>query len=540
MRTQIYLILLLTILFIFCLPIFSPGFYKTHDGEAHLSRFAAYFKAFSEGQIPPRWAADLNYRYGSPVFIFYYPLPGYIASLIHYTGMTFEHIFKLLIAGAFIGSGITFYLWMRVRFNPLPSFMGSLLYGLAPYHFLDMYIRGDVAELIALFFVPLVFFCLDKFELTKNRRYLILGSIYYGLLILSHNGISLLFSPVFLVYILLRFNNKKVFFWMLWLLILGLLLSAYFWLPALIESKFMTTGRFIGDMYKNHFPGLLSLIYSSWGTGPDINKPGGLSAQLGFSAWLIVLAGIYKMIREKRRNKYWYFWISVFLFSVFLSLPVSAVFWHNLPLMRLLQFPWRLTAVSSFAAAALAGFIFRKLVLVKYDYILIFLIILSSSQFIKLIPVNPRPDNYYLEYTGNTSYHGEETTIWTAGDPAMIPEKNAQLFEGVGNLRELRRSAILHEYQIQSQKEVKVVDYTHYFPGWQVYIDTKKTAIEFQDPRFRGLITFISPGGIHKVAVRFYESPIRFFADILTLAGIVLITLEWCAGKKMQKLFAKT
>src|SRR3990172_9009087 len=97
-----YVFLLIFISFLFLTPIFSPNFYMSHDGEAHVARFAAYFQAFADGQIPPRWAGNLNSGYGTPLFIFFYPLPGYIASLLHIFALNFENIFKLLVAGSFI------------------------------------------------------------------------------------------------------------------------------------------------------------------------------------------------------------------------------------------------------------------------------------------------------------------------------------------------------------------------------------------------------------------------------------------------------
>src|SRR5207245_2177489 len=99
------------------------------------------------------------------------------------------------------------------------AFVGSLLYGFAPYHFLDLYVRGDIAEITAFVFIPIVFLCIEKViqqevkttpliqRIRQNSKYLIGGGICYALLILSHNGVSLQFSPVFLLYSYLRNKN---------------------------------------------------------------------------------------------------------------------------------------------------------------------------------------------------------------------------------------------------------------------------------------------------------------------------------------------
>ena len=148
---------------LFLIPLFKPGLYVSHDGDAHVARFAAYAQTFADGQFPARWAGNLNFGYGTPIFIFYYPLPGYVASVLHLFPLSFENIYELLMAVSFIGGILTFFLWAKVLFNRHVAFIGAILYGFAPYHFLDIYVRGDIAEIMAFAFVPLVFFFIEQF-----------------------------------------------------------------------------------------------------------------------------------------------------------------------------------------------------------------------------------------------------------------------------------------------------------------------------------------------------------------------------------------
>src|SRR6185369_17483873 len=115
MVKKIFLFLILSIIFLF--PLLTHPFYDSHDGEAHVARFAAYAKAFQESNFPPRWAGNLNFGYGTPIFIFYYPLPGYLASLFHSGGLSFETIFKLIIGASSLLAPVSFYLWARLLFK---------------------------------------------------------------------------------------------------------------------------------------------------------------------------------------------------------------------------------------------------------------------------------------------------------------------------------------------------------------------------------------------------------------------------------------
>src|SRR5476649_801257 len=92
--------LLVVIVALFLFPLFRSGLYQSHDGEVHVARFASYFQAFHDGQLIPRWSGNLNYGYGAPVFIFYYPLPGYLASALHLFGIGWESVYKLIIGVA--------------------------------------------------------------------------------------------------------------------------------------------------------------------------------------------------------------------------------------------------------------------------------------------------------------------------------------------------------------------------------------------------------------------------------------------------------
>src|SRR5260221_6345305 len=110
-KRNIYVCLLIIIGLFFLLPLFHQGFYLSHDGFAHVARYAAYFKSYMDGQFPARWAGDLNSGYGTPIFIFFYPLPGFISSILHLFGFSFETVFKIIMGASFILAPTFLFLW---------------------------------------------------------------------------------------------------------------------------------------------------------------------------------------------------------------------------------------------------------------------------------------------------------------------------------------------------------------------------------------------------------------------------------------------
>lgn len=523
-KNKIYLSLIILISAFFVYPLFQFKFYKTHDGEAHAARFAAYYHAFADGQIPPRWAGNLNFGYGSPLFIFYYPLPGYLASGLHLFNLTYENTFILLMILSFIFASVFFYLWLKEYFRQDVAFIGGLFYALAPYHFLNTFVRGDIAENIAFVFLPLVFLFIEKFTRLHKIKYIIAGSISYALLILSHNGVGLMFSPILLIYSALRAKNKKIFTISLLIFIIGLLLSSYFWLPAIMESKFVNSKLFIGSMYKDHFPAFIQIIYSNWGFGTDVRKAGGLSPQIGLI--YIILSFICIIYLKKLKDKKLIiFWIFVFLISVFITLPFSTFIWEKLFILRQYEFPWRFTAASSFAAIILSCHILNKFKNKLLFFIILITLIISSIQYIKINKYETKNDLYYNNYKANTDYHGQAISIWTEGNPWKTAKSPIELIGGIAQVSNFHLKSNLHNFDVTAKTKVQFLDNTIFFPGWTALVDGNKVPIEFQDMNHRGLITFYVPSGKHNIKVKFSESPIRLFSNLLSLLVFIIMLL---------------
>src|SRR3989344_1211945 len=104
-----YLVILAISLLPFLIIFATPDLPHTHDGGVHLPRIAAYVKALSDGHIPVRWAGDLNYGYGLPLFNFIYQTPYFLASLFVFLGMGLVASFKAILVVSFLLSGIFMY-----------------------------------------------------------------------------------------------------------------------------------------------------------------------------------------------------------------------------------------------------------------------------------------------------------------------------------------------------------------------------------------------------------------------------------------------
>lgn len=516
-----FMLLLILILAVFLFPFLQPGIPLSHDGDGHVARIGGYYKAFQDGQIPPRWAGDLNFRFGTPLFIFNYQFPYYVASLLHKIGINLQDTFKLLLGISFVLSGVGFFLWLSQLIRKEAAFFGALLFGLAPYHFLNVFIRGAFGETVALAIIPFIFFQIEKIRERKRIVDICIAGVLYALLILSHNGMSLVFSPIFLIYALYIAKNMKTIASFLALFPIGILLSAYFWFPAALEAKYVVGTFAFTDMFKQHFPPFASLIYSNWGFGPDVNTQGGLSPQVGITIFIFVGIGVIYFLRN--REKFLGFWLFIFFVAIFFTTSLSDIFWSNIALLRFLEFPWRFTALSSLAGAVISSYIISRIKNKNIIYLISVILLIYSFSFTNTDKQNKKDDPYYYSFTGSTAYRRATTTIWTGEDASEIPKEKIAIIAGNGKISNAQVKSNVHSFTIAAKSNVTVLDNTFYFPGWTVEVDGEKTTIEFQDMNHRGLITFTVPKGNHLVSVRFYETKIRLFADLLSLFSIPLI-----------------
>ena len=144
------------------------GLPPTHDAEYHVLRFSQYYKVLSEGNLYPRWAPDFNNGYGIPLFNYVYPLPNYLASILHFFGASYIMSFKLIMVLSTIMGAIFFYLWTKTYWGKTGGVVSAVFYTFAPYHLVDIYVRGSVGEVVALGIFPLLLFVYQKYVITKR------------------------------------------------------------------------------------------------------------------------------------------------------------------------------------------------------------------------------------------------------------------------------------------------------------------------------------------------------------------------------------
>jgi len=549
-------IFIVIISFLPLLPLLVPGLPVTHDGQDHVARIANFYQNLKEEVIVPRWAANLNWGYGHPILMFLYPLPSYVSSVFHSFGFSLVDSVKLVFGLSFIASALTMYLWMKTAFGRTAGIFGALLYTFAPYRFVDIYVRGALGEHVAFIFPPLVFYFLLQLAHQKKHVWSTTGlSLSFAALILSHNAIALMFIPVFFfygMYVYFFEAKSRLLFTVHSLLFtaLGFSLSAFFWVPAFFEGKYTLRDIVTGQEALQRFVPWSRFIYSSWkyGAGDELTK------SLGLVQWIGVILGIFVIITCRiRKTRVVLIGAFVLLFSsLFIMTDWSKPIWLTLTVLQKFQFPWRFLSISVFTAAVLGGIaikhgmhtilnhkrITKNTQLSAYCFLLIvycLLLIVSTSHMWFPKAYQLRHESFYSGVFPSTTDTGESSPIWSIRSMEHTPDQPMSVISGNATILQLSRMTTKHEYTIHAQTLSRIVENTLYFPGWKIYVDGLEPGLQFQDPAYRGLMTFRVTEGKHTVRVIFENTKLRYIANVLSLFSVSVLIVGGFGGLLWKK-----
>lgn len=531
--------ILLFVLFIFSLlpivDIFShKGIFFAHDIEQNIARFGAFYRTLSEGNIPPQWADGIANGYGGPVLIFSYSAPYYIASIFRFFGASLIDSIKLLMAVLFSGSGLLMFYWLKKHVSNLSAFGGALLYMYAPYRITDIYARGSISEQTGFFFVPLTLLALFTLFKNPNRRTIAFLSVSLSLLFLSHPFFVVIFSPLLILYTLLLFfhseKNIKAIKYALVSLFPFLGIVAFFLIPLELEIKYThyDISPFNGLSFYTQYNTISQLILPVWTFLGKYGTREYITYQVGLVHWATILLALPFLLVLKKKKKSLFsfavFGFVGFLLSLFFMLPPSLGVYNLIRPLQQIQFPWRFLALS----VASNAIVFAAILDASKKYKLVVLIIASVSIFSLYLPhanghsYTEKSDRYYLEeFETNTEGPGTQPRWAASPENYSRPKSSLEIINGEGKVKLMERKTTIRRYKIDANSPMRFVENTFYFPGWSVEIDSVKTEIQYQDPDYRGLITFDAPAGHHTVNIVFLPTKVRRMAQLTSLVTIL-------------------
>lgn len=556
------LIIVLTLGIVF--PLFRPGFFEFHDNTT-VVRVFEMTKSLQGGMFPVRWVEDLGYGYGYPIFNFYGPTPYYIGSVFNLIGFDVLFSTKIMLVLGMLFSSLSMFYLVKKLYGVSPAIVSSVFYAYFPYHAVNLYVRGAVGELFAYAFLPLVFlslFTLIKKTTLKTRNLPIslisTGSFGIFLTSTSHNLTALMLFVVLVpLMVLLFFVAEKRFNFLVLsvsIIIIGLLLSSFYIIPAVLEMKFTNVTSQVGGGadFSDHYICLTQLWDSQWGFGGSTRGClDGLSFKLG-KVGVILLAFSFGLLSLRLYNRKFHYEEKVALgavilvvFSVFLTLPVSKFLWEALPFMEYIQYPWRFLNFISLGVAVLIGYLFFRIPknlnskTVTLAVILVVFLLTFSNQ--KLF--NPQfYTNYKSEFYTNEEYI--KYTVSKISDEYMpksfqkpqsfsdLPPAKIVIEKGIGIINDQNADPFSINASYVAQTDLLLHLNLAYFPAWKAKINGNDAELK-SDPR--GMKLEVSEGA-GTIGIKFIQTPVEKIANALStlafLGVLIVIMLKIFYGKK--------
>ncbi len=526
--------------------LFVPGFYGASD-DIHIGWLFEFHKTLMMGQIPPRFVPDLSFGFGYPLFNFVFPLPFYIAEIIHlFLGFNLVDSIKALFFLTIPLSGLFMYFLLREYSGRSFSLAGAVLYIYTPYRSVDLYIRGAIGEIVSFVFLPLILLSVIKLSKTRGLKWVGIGAISLASLVLSHNITGYMFFPfVALLFLFQTFfiSAKKQFITNFFLMIfLGLLISIYFWLPAIVDSNLMKYDTVFN--FVDHFPTISQLITPYWGYGASVPGPyDGMSFFLGITNLLVLGIGIisiflfWKKIEKEKRIIF--IWSLICISWSMLLMNYRSIFiWSIVPMLPYFQFPWRFLILTTFAIPILI-IILEKLPFNKFiPAVLIVLTLVTSGSYFRPQDFLGRKDDYFLNryipspVASDEYKKTQEEYLRLPIGTQVRPDKIYPRVTNNTNIKEVVSTDDLNaQIKVESDKGA-VISYNKYsFPGWEVRIDNQ--VVEHKTGSPFGQLTFFVPSGQHMIEVSFKEGTFKKILDAISLvAFLVSLRMAWTRLKK--------
>jgi uncharacterized membrane protein len=538
----VFVIIVCLIQFPLLIPFFTKGFFTSHDNDAQIIRIFEYYQSLHFGDIPPRWSANLLFAHGYPLYVFYPPFAYLLGSVFVFAGINFLAATKLTFILSFVVGAVGVFVLLKKWFGTIPGFAGTLLFSLAPYRAVDVYIRGNLAEFFAFSFFPWVFWANSKLlENTKSKKYRTLFGVLLTIQLLSHNVSSFIYLAFLafynFYYVLCNSNKKQMLFSLTCSFLLAIALSCFYWLPLLYEYQFVRLSNFADYPYQQYFLTFSQIWQSPWGYGSfTVESP--MSLQLG--QVLIVLSFIAFIlnlfIKTKLRNSIYLFFL-VFIGSTFLETKNSQIIWDKITILHFMQFPWRLHILTTLCATMLSASIFYLLTFIKilkplknipiFGLLIIvtFLSFKESYSFFRAKSFFSTPS-----ISQSTTWDDEYLPTWVQKKPTDFAKEKVIFTQGSGKIKNVEWGYLVKKFNVESAKNGKIEIAHIYYPGWQAFINGNQTPISYANEK--GLMTITVPAGENVIEFSFKRTWWRTLSELISLTGLFVVIFIAIKNKK--------
>jgi len=328
-------------------PMVFLGNASGHDISFHLASWLDVAGQWREGEAFPRWAQWANWGFGEPRFIFYPPASwlfgAALGSVLPWRMVPGTYIWLVLLLSGFA-------MWRLAR-ESLPdsqAIAAALIFVVNPYQLVVVYYRSDYAELLASSLFP--FMVLGALRVVRTEPKpsdtrqgwtgVPLLALAFAAIWLSNAPAAVIATYSVVLLLVVGCLERKDFRPLIpgaAAMAIGVGLAAFYILPAAYEQRWVQISQVTAGNL--HLDQNFLFTHSS---DPEFALFNWKVSTIAVATML--LAGVAAVFGARRRREYpalWWMMVALAAASATMMFPVSLWFWHHLPKLQFLQFPWR-------------------------------------------------------------------------------------------------------------------------------------------------------------------------------------------------------
>ncbi|MGH9776428.1 MAG: 6-pyruvoyl-tetrahydropterin synthase-related protein [Candidatus Acidiferrales bacterium] len=517
-------------------PMLFLGNASGHDFTFHAQSWMEVSREWREGIFLPRWAAEANFGFGEPRFIFYPPASWMLGALLG-TLLPWKIVPGVFIWLALFFAGFSMFRLAREWLPRDAAAAAAILFAFNPYNLVIVYYRSDFAELLAWAIFPLAVLAVLRVARQGWRPIYPLAATLAAIW-LSNAPAAVLASYSLALLLFVACAVQKH-----WKNLLpgaagfagGLGLAAFYMVPAAWEQRWVNIRQALDT---NLQPAHNFLFAHS--SDPNFVRFNSKVSCVAVAVIAVTLLAFFAARRPRSAS-----WraspefvkplAALASLSIFMMLPFTEFAWRLVPKLEFVQFPWRWLGPLAIALAAFFAAATRQISGGRWRWAFWLAMALALAFSARLMIRDAWWDSQDIPqlaaaFHSGAGYEGADEYQPLGCDRTDLPENfpRVRAEEGFRVRVDSWRSEV-KTFSVDSPRpatlELRLVNY----PAWRAEMNGREAPILSKPGTMQALLRV--PAGLARVAIRFRPTTDRLLGNSLSILSLFLLAVFWLRAK---------